>query len=130
MNLVNENLIKLATFDCAKEYETAVHEAAHVAADYFNPHIRVVHGYQWKQLMWVMGLEATRCHTYDTVALGLPSVVRGVVRLTVSVVSLSTSAPSLRSVFLVVIMRESIYIRVVVSGDSVQVVRQGLLKTR
>ena len=66
-----------------ERYETAVHEAAHIAAPYLSvrksdgtvcmsrrvPNFG--HGIGWKQLMWKMGLEATRCHSVDTFALGI-----------------------------------------------------------
>lgn len=57
---------------------TVPHEVAHyfVFARYEMPYItkgdRVglrkvkAHGYEWKSAMWAMGLDATRCHEYDT----------------------------------------------------------------
>jgi SprT protein len=47
---------------------TVPHEVCHIAAAQMYPYMRVGHGREWKELMWLIGLPATRCHNYETVA--------------------------------------------------------------
>ena len=53
-----------------QRYETAVHEAAHIAAAYLYGG-RQGHGPKWKHMMRRMGLQPTRCHNVDTFGLGI-----------------------------------------------------------
>jgi len=57
-------------FSEVERYETAVHEAAHIAATYLYGG-RQGHGHNWKRLMRRMGLKPTRCHNVDTFGLGI-----------------------------------------------------------
>lgn len=45
---------------------TVPHEIAHYIADVLHPRSRQHHGATWKAVMSMLGLEASRCHSYDT----------------------------------------------------------------
>lgn len=48
--------------------QTLPHEVAHIVCHQMYPGQRVAHGYKWAYIMEILGLEARRCHQYETVA--------------------------------------------------------------
>jgi SprT protein len=47
--------------------QTVGHEVGHLAAHLRHRNERIdPHGDEWRNVMWTMGLPATRCHNYDT----------------------------------------------------------------
>ena len=44
---------------------TVPHEVAHIVQFEVYPHSKP-HGYEWQNLMYLIGLEPTRCHQYET----------------------------------------------------------------
>lgn len=59
--LLRENPEKFLT-------RTPPHEVAHLAthAKYGYGKEVTAHGHHWRSVMWTLGLDATRCHNYDT----------------------------------------------------------------
>jgi SprT protein len=45
---------------------TTGHEVGHLVAHCRHHHSIEPHGKEWRNVMWTMGLPATRCHNYDT----------------------------------------------------------------
>lgn len=47
--------------------QTAGHEVGHLVAHWLNKTSHIdPHGREWRNVMWTLGLPATRCHNYDT----------------------------------------------------------------
>ena len=59
--------------------QTAGHEVGHLVAHWLNKTKRIdPHGQEWRNVMWTLGLPATRCHNYDTGVVRPASVLRRV----------------------------------------------------
>ena len=60
-------------FSDDERLNTAIHEACHIVVRHQHPYGKRPshHGYEWKSLMRRCGVEPDRCHTLDTIQLGL-----------------------------------------------------------
>lgn len=48
---------------------TIPHEVAHIITKMVHPHAKQSHGPEWRSVMDHIGVDSTRCHTYDVSAL-------------------------------------------------------------